>query len=334
MKALKIVIIILVVLLAIFLVPPLFMPGELFVEHSRVLKAQPEVIWDQVNCLENWEKWDTWHQDTNMTGSYSGPACGVDAKNSWTYKNTDDGGSQTIIESREYEYIKTFLDFQEMGSAESEFFFEKVEDGTKITWNLKGNGSYPVMRWINTLLVKPGVDKAYSEGLENLDELTKDLKPPVKYSTGDISITLVESQHALAVRANVPMEDISKAMGAGFGEIMQVMEPAGVQMAGAPFAIWYIWDGDTFVFDNCIPITKKIGGTALVKYFKTYAGKVARVEHRGTYESTQYSWEALEKYIAENSLIKNGDPWETYVTDPESEPDPSKWITELYWPIK
>ena len=76
-----------------------------------------------------------------MSGHYEGPECGVGAKNIWKYKNSDDGGSQTIVESRENEYIKTLLDFQEMGTAESEFFFEKSDGGTKVTWNLRSDGS-------------------------------------------------------------------------------------------------------------------------------------------------------------------------------------------------
>ena len=139
MKALKIVIIILVVLLAIFLIPPLFMPSEMYLEETKVLSAPKEIVWDQVNCLENWEEWDIWHKDTSLVGYYEGPACGKDAKNIWDMKNSDDGGSQVIVESREYEYIKTFLDFREMGTAESEFMFETVEDGTKVTWNFKSD---------------------------------------------------------------------------------------------------------------------------------------------------------------------------------------------------
>ena len=39
-------------------------------------------------------------------------------------------------------------------------------------------------------------------------------------------------------------------------------------------------------------------------------------------------------YIKDNNLEMNGAPYEVYVTDPQDVPDPSKWITELYWPIK
>lgn len=331
MKALKIVIIILVVIVAIIMVPPLFMPAKLNVEISRVLEAQPEVIWDQVNCLENWEQWDLWHQDSNMVGKYEGPACGEGAKNTWTYKNTDDGGSQTIVEAKEYEYIKTFLDFQKMGTAEAEMFLEKVDDGTKVTWTLVSDSPYPIMRWVNTLLVGPGVTDAYTDGLANLDELTKDMKVEPKYTTGEISITLVKAMPALALRVTAATEEMATAMESAFGQLFAF---GAENMAGPPFAIWYEYEGPTFVFDNCIPVTKVIPGEGDIKSIMTYEGKVVKVAHTGSYESTQYSWGAMEKYVQENSLQTNGDPYEVYLTNPEQEPDPNKWVTELYWPIK
>lgn len=334
MKALKIVIIILVVLLAIFLIPPLFMPSELYLEESKVLTAPTEVIWDQVNCLENWEEWDVWHQDTNLVGYYEGPTCGKDAKNIWDMKTSDEGGSQVIVETQEYEYIKTFLDFREMGSAESEFFFEKMDEGTKITWNFKSDSQYPIMRWVNTLLVKPMVTQAYKDGLNNLEELTKDMQPTPKYTTGEIGIKEVKSTYAMTYRIKCTMEEISEAMGPAFGEIMQVISSNGAQVIGAPFSIWYEWEDEMMEFDNAIPINKKINGTDKVLPIKTYQGKVAHVSHMGEYSTTHLSWEILESYLKDNNLEKNGAPYEVYVTDPQNVPDPSKWITELYWPIK
>lgn len=331
MKILKIVIIILVVIAGIILIPPLFMDSELNVERTRVLKAQPEAIWDQVNCLENWEKWDMWHKDTNMTGHYEGPECGVGAKNIWTYKNTEDGGSQTITEVREFEYIKTFLDFQKMGTADAEMFFERVDGGTKVTWTLVSKAPSLIMRWVNTLMVGPGVTESYDQGLENLDELTKDMKPAPKYATGAISITMVESMDALAVRSVVGMDGIAEAMGQAFGKIMPL---AGNKMAGAPFAIWYQWEGETFEFDNCIAVSSPVAGSGDVKSIKTYGGKAVMATHTGAYETTNYTWEAIGAYLAENGLQSTANPYEVYLTDPGQEPDPSKWVTELYWPIK
>ncbi len=333
MKALKIIIIILVVILGIILIPPLFMPSEMFVEKTRVMKAQPEVIWDQVICLEKWEQWDIWHQDSNIVGTYEGPECGVGAKNVWTYTNMDNGGSQTIVAAEPFSYIKTELDFQGMGTADAEFFLEKVDEGTKVTWNIRSPSPYPIMRWMNTVLIRPGVSKAYEEGLINLDQLTADMKP-ITYQTGEVTLVEVDPMDVLAIRTESSPDEIGQVMGGAFGQIMEFMQSKKLEQTGPPFSIWYSWEGDIMEYDNCIPVGKKVKAEPPIRMITTYSGKAVTVDHWGSYETTQYSWGSVDQYINENGLEKNGEPWEVYVTDPMTEPDQSKWLTRLYWPVK
>lgn len=334
MKAVKIILIIIIVLLGIVLIPPLFMPGELVVEKSRVMKAAPEVIWDQVNCLKNWENWDFWHQDPNIVGYYEGPECGVGAKNIWTMKDSTGGGMQTITVSEPYSLIKTELDFGEMGTADAEFRMEQVEEGTKVTWNFRSDSLYPLGRWFSTLLIKPGLETAYEQGLVNLDSLTMNMKPAPSWTTGEVTIEEVTGMAAIAMEVSVPPEKIADAMGSSFGRLMQYCGEQNVEIAGPPFSIWYEWEGDIMVFDCALPVSEPLKPVKGIKPITTYSGKVVTVEHHGPYETTQYSWEKLGKYIAENNMETNGDPWEVYITDPGQEPDPSKWVTKLYWPVK
>jgi len=331
MKALKILSIILIVLIAIVIVPTFFMSSDMLVEQTREMKAAPQVIWDQFNCLENWENWDEWHQDTNLVGTYSGPACGVGATNTWTYKNNMDGGSQTIIESTPHSYIKTKLDFGKMGVAESEIFLEAKGEGTLVKWNLKTSGAGIILKWMNVLMIKPSVRDSYSKGLENLDKYTEDMKPHADYSTGEIEIVEVKSTPALAFRSRAIPAQIAQSMGMAFG---QIMEYVGDTKHGTPMSIWYDWQSDTLEFDNVIPLDEPMEGKGNIKSIVTYAGRAIKAVHTGDYESTQHSWKLMGDYIHENKLELNGDPYEVYITDPGMEPDPSKWITELYWPVK
>jgi effector-binding domain-containing protein len=335
MKALKIVTIILVVILAIFLVPPLFMAGETKVEKTLVLKASPEVIWYQVNCLKNWEAWDVWHQDTTMTGYYEGPECGVGAKNVWKYKNSDDGGTQTIVESREFEYIKTVLDFGPMGKAETEFMMEPVDEGTKVTWNFVSPAAYPIVRWISVMMIKPEVEKSYEQGLQKLNEITMNMKPKPKYKTGEITIAEVTSQMALGIKVESGMDNMGDVMGNSFGKLMEYAGKSSVETGGMPFAIWYQWEDTTkFVYECAIPVLKKVKSEGDIRFFNTYAGKVVTAEHWGDYSTSGNSWAAVMKYVEDNKLEPNGDPYEVYVTDPGTEPNPEKWLTVLYYPVK
>lgn len=56
--------------------------------------------------------------------------------------------------------------------------------------------------------------------------------------------------------------------------------------------------------------------------------------HFGHFNSVKTTYNALQKYITENKIEMNGDPWEMYITNPFKEPDQSKWETKVYFPIK
>lgn len=330
MKALKIILWIVGILIALVLIPPLFMPGKMHVEKSLIMVAEPEVIFEQVNCFPNWTPWTPWADDAvNVT--YEGPACGQGSIMRW-----DDGrgrSSQTILESIEYELIKTELNFMEQDIIWSDWAFEKTGNGTLVTWSLNGDAKYPMGRWINVLFIRPEVGKSYVKGLNALNEYTKDMKPEAGYFTGEVVTKVVQSHNALSIRINCTVDEIEEAMSGSMSQLLTEADRAGLQMTGPPFTIWYKWEGEEFEFDNCIPVSKFIKPSKGIRAIQTYSGKVASVLHTGHYNTTGNSWMALESWVTEN-LESNGDPWEVYLTNPQDEPDPTKWVTELVWPVK
>ncbi len=64
------------------------------------------------------------------------------------------------------------------------------------------------------------------------------------------------------------------------------------------------------------------------------ASKAAKTVHMGDYANLKESHEALMNYLKENNLEFDKYAIEEYVTDPKSEPDQSKWMTNIYYTIK
>lgn len=324
--------IVLVVILAIILIPPLFMAGEANIERSLVMTAQPEVVYEQVACLKNWKEWSPWVEYT-VNERFEGPECGVGAKSLWD----DESGtsSQTIVEATENEFLITELLFMGAETVWSTWRFEPAEEGTKVTWSFKGEAKYPIGRWVTNMLIVPELTKSYEKGLASLNELTKDMVPKPKFKTGEVRHVDVTSQMAVGIKVESGLQDMGLVMGMTYGKLMDFIGEKGAQMAGTPFAIYYQWDDTAkFVYECAIPVVYKVKGEGDIRFINTYQGKAVSVEHWGDYATSGISWEALMRYAADNKLEQNGDPWEVYVTDPGSEPNPEKWLTVLYYPIK
>lgn len=180
MKALKIIDIVLLIIIVLFGLIGLLLPSEVRVEREKTFASKPEAVFNQVNTIKNWENWSEWHQMADdMKINYSGPASGEGAGYSWT-SPTIGNGSQKIIESRPYEFIKTELDFQESGTANGLWQFTPVNDSTRVVWILEADmGSGIFDKWMG-FAMDMMVGSSFETSLNNIALL---LKKPVDTSS-------------------------------------------------------------------------------------------------------------------------------------------------------
>ena len=64
------------------------------------------------------------------------------------------------------------------------------------------------------------------------------------------------------------------------------------------------------------------------------ACEALKVDHFGPYDQLGQSHEMVWSQVQESGRTPTGGPIERYITDPEAEPDPSKWHTEILLPLQ
>ncbi|MBT3421728.1 MAG: hypothetical protein HOG05_11415 [Bacteroidetes bacterium] len=337
MKALKWIGIVLILLIAILFVVSLFLPSDYYTEKSKVIDAPTWSVFEEVADYNNWPKWDPWNAaDTNMQSTVVGEM-GVGQVRSWVSESQGNGSMETL-ELVENELSKGKLMFEGMDNhAFNKFVLEEVEGGTKATWSIEGDvGFNPIARyWM--LLAKGQMKKSFENGLNNLQALCeakpKEKAVVVTVETKDFEgINYIGIKHALTDK-----NTFGQVMGQDFQVMMAFMAIHKIEMVGVPFSRYLQWsdkDGDTIIFESCLPVADIGKGDENVYFGQIEASKVAAAMHFGAYEKIGPVYYAIEDYIAENALEIIGGPWEVYLTDPGKEPDPSKWMTEVYYPIK
>ncbi len=331
MKALKIIGIVILVIVALFFVIALFLPSKLTMEESIVIKKPASLIFEQVNNFHNWPAWSPWQaNDPGMVSTYEGPDEGIGAKTLWTSKKSGNG-SMTIIESVPYKRVSSALDFGVKGTATNYFNFRDENGATKVTWGVEiPTLAYPQEKYLG--LMMPNMMKVYfRKGLEKLKEVTEAMPdPPV------IQIIQMPEKAVLSVTDSCNWVDIGKKMGPLFMEIMSLQKNGKFQFTGAPLSIYHKWDEakQFAVFENCIPVDRPVAGKGRVRYKVLPATRAVMATHFGSYDKTMYLYVALAKYIKDFGLVENGGPIEEYITDPMTEPDTAKWQTNIYFPVK
>jgi effector-binding domain-containing protein len=89
-----------------------------------------------------------------------------------------------------------------------------------------------------------------------------------------------------------------------------------------------------FDVETGVPVAKTIDGNATVQPSELPGGTVATTVHIGPYDGLGAAHEALQAWAREHDKTPAGGPWESYVTGPGRESDPSKYKTILYLPLE
>lgn len=181
MKTLKTIGIVLLCIIILTVGVAYLLPRHIHVERSATIPASPEVVFNQVNNLKNWEKWSPWHDiDPDMEIVYSRPEMGAGASYSWSSNNPAAGqGKLTIMESLPYSLITTELYFAEQGTATAQYTFVPVDEGTLMTWSMESDmGNNPIGRYFGLFMDKM-LGSDFEKGMENIKEVVASRSEPL-----------------------------------------------------------------------------------------------------------------------------------------------------------
>lgn len=333
MKTVKRILLILAILLILVsAVGLLFFPGHVEIARSIEIKRSPEMVFRYVNDLKNYNSWSPWY-DLDPTAKYTieGTGSGVCSVMKWESKVKEVGsGSLTYTEVVENKSIKHDLNFMENGVAKGAYAFEVAPEGTKFTWSFSFEaGANPLLR-IMGAFVDDMVGKDFDKGLA---KLKKNLEEMPEVSQLTVERMTIPDQHYMFIRDKADEKTISEVLGRGYGRIMELIGKQGLKMAGAPFAIYHT-PPPVFDMEIAIPVEKLGKADGEVKPGILKAGNVLMVRFFGAYEKTPEAHAAIDAYAIANNVNITGAPWESYITDPATEKDTSKWETDVYYPVQ
>lgn len=342
MKILKIIGFSLIGLVAIILIAVMVLAPTSHLERDVVIERSAASIFEEVNVLKSTQNWSPWHKiDPNTQYTFEGPDEGVGAKMSWVSEDPNVGvGSQWILESEKNKFVKSQMQFEGIdGVFLAELILEPVEGGTHVTWTYDGdvsntsfgNASMGKLFW---LMAESTLGPSYEEGLNSLKEVVE-AKPNITIEIGMTELTPMSYIGITSKMNPKDMDAISNEMGKSYGEIGKVLAQSKVQMAGARFSLYPSYSEEMMEMVCAIPVAPdaKISNKKYV-VMQTQGGKAIKGIHMGDYSNLEETHKQINEYIAYKKLETTGAPMEIYITDPGTEPDKSKWVTEVYYLIK
>ncbi len=146
-------------------------------------------------------------------------------------------------------------------------------------------------------------------------------------------VEAVPEQHAAVIHLTIERERMPEVMGPAIEELMRVLSEQGIPPTGPVFAHHLRMDPEMFDFEVGLPVARPVAARGRVRPGRLPAARVARTVYHGAYEGLGGAWEEFQAWMESAGHRWAPDPWERYVTGPESGGDPSTWRTELVRPL-
>jgi len=311
--------------------------GNFTVESSQIINSSKATVFNYVNDYKNWEKFSPWiSSDPKINLSYSSVSTGKGSSLSWDGAN-DTGDVQTLY-TKSMDTIVQKLNFNGTISDVS-WTFKDTLGGTKTTWKSKGKLDF--FQKMNVLFygnTQNSNSKIYDKSLANLNKALD-----YENNTYDIKVNgVVKKIETFYLRQSFTskISDINRNANIVFKKITTFCKQNKIFMNGKPFVIYHTYDfaNDVAKVSFCIPIKEEIltssGSDILSGKLKPFEGVKTTLTGNHTYNK-----KALDKsieYFTTKNLI--ADPsfshLEIYSIGKNETKIPSKWVTEIYYPIK
>jgi effector-binding domain-containing protein len=149
-----------------------------------------------------------------------------------------------------------------------------------------------------------------------------DTEPGPQLVTADAVTTAV-------IRRTVPMAELGGFYDEAFRTLVETLTRQGIAPAGPAFGLYHGAPTDRADVEAGFATAGPVEADGDVVAGSLPAGRVARLVHRGAYDTLVGSWERLHSWVVSQGLQPGPLMWELYVTEPTPDADPAALLTEL-----
>jgi hypothetical protein len=311
--------------------------GTFTVESSKIINSPKATVYNYVNDYKNWEHFSSWiTADKNIKLSYSPITIGNGS--SLTWEGANDTGSIQTLSAKVNDSIIQKMDFNG-SSLDVTWHFKDTLGGTKVTW--KSQGKMNFLLKVNSFLhggTQNSLVEVYDKCLANLNKT-------LDFETNTFAVKVngvVKKLQTFYLRQSFTskISDITRNANVIFPKIFAFCEQNNITLNGKPFIIYHTYDTTRNLtkVSFCIPIKEQIFTSAGSDIL---SGKLVPFEAVKTTLTGNYTYkkEASSKslqYFTTNKIIADTtfSHMEIFTIGKREAKSPSKWVTEIYYPIK
>ena len=311
--------------------------GEFTVERTKIIDSPKSVIFNYVNDVANWKEWNSIAvEDSLLTIIPSQNTIGKSSSVSW--QGAENEGLLKTISLKDNESIFQKMNFNG-NVADVTISFKDTLGKTKVSWKAKGKMGFlfKVMTSLNGG-AKKILGSMFEKSLVNLDK-----KLDYEINTYSIKVDGLVNKTETFYLAETFTSEFSKVRKNSeivFSKITEFCKKNDITINGKPFIIYHTYDTQKELtkLSICIPIKDSIsiseGSDISSKILQPF--QAVKTTLIGDYSHNKKALNKTEEYFHSKNLTADASfsHLEIYTTGKNEINSPSKWTTEIYYPIK
>lgn len=151
---------------------------------------------------------------------------------------------------------------------------------------------------------------------------------------GVVGVFDVPEMLVLSVLDSANVNNVSARMGKDYEVLQEDIAYTGAEVNGPGGTINHNNDPANFKFET-IACIKRIPGKQpkRAKVVILEAGPALIFNFYGNYQNLFAAYDKIKRYCKENKLVASGPMREFYLTDPQAEKNPDRWLTRILLPV-
>ena len=323
-------------LIAVYLILCFVGPHIIRVERSTDINASADVIKAKIVDLKFFhETWSPWtEKDPGMKVTYTGETGQEGNSMAWESDVKDVGKGSMTYKYTHGDTIMETLYFE--GQGDSQIFHIVTSTGansSKVSWIMQSKVPFPFRPMMLFMNMDKMLGPDFEKGLLKLKTVMESMPTEVA-AHYDINEMEWDAKTFYGKKETLTFDKLAVFFGKSYGLVGAELGKAKAQMIGQPKAIYFSFDEKTMVTEVAA-VVEVANGTKLanVEKFETPAGKVLKIEYYGAYDKSANAHYAIDAYMKEKGM-KQSYVIEEYVTDPMTEKDTAKWLTNIFYMVK
>ncbi len=151
--------------------------------------------------------------------------------------------------------------------------------------------------------------------------------------TSAIEIRDLPKQRLLAKKTTCLQSAIGPAFQKAIHSVGGCLKASGAKMISMPYSVYLAWRAEDCDLAAGCQVEGAVTLSDGCEWIILPAGAHAFASHFGPYDQLKETHDAIMAWCKANGRQMTGPCFEAYPVDPGTEPDPSKWQTDVYYPV-